>query len=178
MRYRLVAVGGTFDMLHRGHRALLEKAFEVGERVIIGVTSDPFAKKLHKPHKVDPYEDRMKALEDFLRERGYLHRASIVKLSDPYGPAVEDGEIEALIVSERTRDRGAEINRIRAAKGLRPLDLIKVDLVKAEDSKPISTTRIRRGKIDREGRVIKGADKSQKSNGSSTFHFPKESFEA
>ena len=158
MRYRLVAVGGTFDMLHKGHRALLEKAFEVGERVVIGVTSDAFAKELHKPHRVDSYEDRVRALGDFLRERGYLHRASIVELSDPYGPAVEDGDIEALVVSERTGDRGVEINRIRAAKGLRPLDLIKVDLVKAEDSKPISTTRIRRGEIDREGRVIKGRE--------------------
>jgi cytidyltransferase-like protein len=156
LRYRLVAVGGTFDMLHKGHRALLEKAFEVGERVIIGVTSDAFARRLHKPHKVDPYEARMRALEDFLRERGYLHRASIVELSDPYGPAIEDGEIEALVVSEGTGHRGGEINRIRAAKGLRPLDLIKVDLVRAEDSKPISTTRIRRGEIDREGRVIRG----------------------
>ncbi len=153
MRYRLVAVGGTFDTLHRGHRALLDKAFEIGERVIIGLTSDPFAKRLHKPHKIDPYEIRRAALEGFLRSRGYSHRVMIVELNDPYGPAIENGDIEALVVSKRTGGRGEEINRIRIAKGLRPLDLIKVDLVRAEDSKPISTTRIRRGAIDREGRV-------------------------
>lgn len=158
MRYRLVAVGGTFDMLHKGHRALLEKAFEVGERVVIGITSDPFAKRLHKPHKIDPYEVRRAMLEEFLRSRGLLQRASIVKLDDPYGPAIEDGDIEALVVSKRTGGRAEEINRIRIARGLKPLDLIRVDLVRAEDSKPISTTRIRRGAIDREGRVKGGRD--------------------
>ncbi|MEM2529714.1 MAG: phosphopantetheine adenylyltransferase [Candidatus Bathyarchaeia archaeon] len=157
MRYRLVAVGGTFDMLHRGHRALLDKAFEIGERVIIGLTSDSFAKRLHKPHRIDPYGDRMAALEGFLRSRGYWHRATIVELSDPYGPTIEDGDIEALVVSKRTGEKAEEINRIRIAKGLRPLDLIMVDLVRAEDSKPISTTRIRGGIIDREGRLKKAS---------------------
>ncbi|MEM2082336.1 MAG: phosphopantetheine adenylyltransferase [Candidatus Bathyarchaeia archaeon] len=153
MRYRLVAVGGTFDMLHRGHRALLDKAFEIGEMVIIGLTNDSFAKRLHKPHRIDPYEARRAALEGFLESRGYSHRATIVELNDPYGPTIEDGDIEALVVSKRTGERAEEINRIRIAKGFRPLDLIRVDLVRAEDSKPISTTRIRRGAIDREGRL-------------------------
>jgi cytidyltransferase-like protein len=156
LRYRLVAVGGTFDLLHKGHRALLEKAFEIGERVIVGLTNDPLARRLHKPHKVDPYEVRKAALEGFLKERGYLNRAVIVELRDPYGPTIEDDGMEALVVSRRTGGRAEEINRIRALKGLRPLELIRIDLVRAEDSRPISTTRIRRGAIDREGRV-KGA---------------------
>ncbi|RLI21218.1 phosphopantetheine adenylyltransferase, partial [Candidatus Bathyarchaeota archaeon] len=33
-KFKAVAVGGTFDEFHRGHRALLSKAFEVGERVL------------------------------------------------------------------------------------------------------------------------------------------------
>ena len=52
--FKLVGVAGTFDMLHKGHKALLRKAFEVGERVVIGLTTDEFAARMHKPHEVAP----------------------------------------------------------------------------------------------------------------------------
>ena len=41
-KYGKVAVGGTFDKFHEGHRLLIEKAFQIGENVLIGVTSDEF----------------------------------------------------------------------------------------------------------------------------------------
>ena len=44
-KFRVVATGGTFDEIHDGHLALISKAFEVGKKVIIGVTSDEFAAK-------------------------------------------------------------------------------------------------------------------------------------
>ena len=43
-RFRAVATGGTFDEIHAGHVALLARAFQEGDRVIIGVTSDEFVK--------------------------------------------------------------------------------------------------------------------------------------
>jgi len=45
-RYRAVAVGGTFDILHIGHEKLLAKAFELGELVFVGVTGDRLVSKL------------------------------------------------------------------------------------------------------------------------------------
>ena len=44
-KYKRVAVGGTFDKFHYGHRSLIAKAFEIGENVEIGVTSNVFAGK-------------------------------------------------------------------------------------------------------------------------------------
>lgn len=37
------AVAGTFSVLHDGHRALIAKAFEVGDEVLVGITSDAMA---------------------------------------------------------------------------------------------------------------------------------------
>ncbi|MEM2673784.1 MAG: adenylyltransferase/cytidyltransferase family protein, partial [Candidatus Bathyarchaeia archaeon] len=39
-RFRVVAVGGTFDELHKGHKTLLMTAFEHGENVLIGLCTD------------------------------------------------------------------------------------------------------------------------------------------
>ena len=86
-RFRLkkVAVGGTFDKLHRGHRQLLHAAFTAGEHVLIGLSTDSFVKALHKPHKVDRYEARLKELIRFLRNNDYLKRAQIIPLEDRFG---------------------------------------------------------------------------------------------
>jgi len=153
-KFQVVAVGGTFDLVHKGHRKLLDTAFEIGETVMIGVTSDRFAKKLHKPHKVDSYEIREKELKKLLRRKNRLGRSIIVGLEDPYGPTTKDNNIDALVVSQRTKPTAQLINRLRRRKGLRPLHIVPITLVHAQDSRPISTTRIRRGRIDREGRIL------------------------
>ena len=70
-KYALVAMAGTFDVLHRGHRKLLKQAFAIGGQVMIGVTTDEFARSLHKPHKFDPYLERKKQLERLLSDGDY-----------------------------------------------------------------------------------------------------------
>jgi len=150
-----VAVGGTFDEFHKGHQALLKKAFEVGNRVLIGVTSDDLVKKWEKPHKIATYEKRLDDLKSFLRSQGVLDRAEILPLHDPYGVTVSSKSLEGLVVSQETEARAYEINEKRRAKGLQPLKIIVVEMVLAENSVSVSTTRIRRKEIDREGRLLK-----------------------
>ncbi len=151
----MVAVGGTFDEFHRGHRALLLKAFEVGNYVLIGLCTDEFARELRKPHEVATYEERLKELEDFLRKHGVLSRAEIIPLHDPYGPTLSNTSLDAIVVSEETEPRAHEINKKRIAKGLPPLSIVVIRMVPAENHVSISTTRIRRREIDREGRLLK-----------------------
>lgn len=153
-RIHVVSVGGTFDVFHKGHSLLLEEAFKVGDKIVIGLTTDEFAESLRKPHKIDCYEKRLKDLIRFLAERGLEKRAIIVPLEDPYGPTIESDEIEGIIVSEETEPGAEEINRLRVKEGRRPLLIIVFMMILAEDGKPISSTRIRRQEVDRFGRLI------------------------
>ena len=54
-KFSLVATGGTFDIIHRGHLTLLANAFEISNKVIIGLTSDEFIQKKVTNH-VHTYE--------------------------------------------------------------------------------------------------------------------------
>jgi pantetheine-phosphate adenylyltransferase len=152
--YGAVAVGGTFDLLHAGHVRLLSKAFELGEIVFIGVSGDSLASRLRKTHRVRSFSARKRDLRRFLKSKGWLQRARIVELKNPYGPATRRKGIEALVVSEETRGSGRKVNSLRRLRGLPPLRLYVVRLVNAEDGLPISVTRILRGEIDTHGRSV------------------------
>jgi cytidyltransferase-like protein len=153
-RLKLVSVGGTFDVMHKGHWILLEECFKVGERVVVGLTTDEFVEEMKKSHAVDCYEKRLRELNRFLMERGLEKRATIVPLKDPYGPTIESDEIEGIIVSEETEPVAEEINKLRVGRGKKPLLMIVITMVLAEDGKPITSTRIRRQEVDRYGRLL------------------------
>ena len=131
------------------------KAIEVGEFILIGLCSDEFAKKMGKPHVTAPYEERLKELCDFLKSLGVSDKVEIVPLNDPYGNTLADRSIDALVVSEETEKTAIEINQKRSEAQLPPLKIITISMVPAENSTPISTTRIREGEIDREGRLLR-----------------------
>jgi pantetheine-phosphate adenylyltransferase len=152
-KYKKVAVGGTFDKFHQGHRLLIKKAFQVGDQVLIGVTSDKFG---GIKGEIEPCNVRMSNLNSLLEEQSnYI----ISRLDDPYGVTVDDETIDAIVVSPETEPTAFKINQIRGEKGMKPLDIITISMVLAEDGKPISSTRIRRGEIDPKGTVIKNNSK-------------------
>lgn len=152
MKYRTVATGGTFDHIHRGHLALLTRSFEVGERVVIGVTSDEFARKEGKEPD-QPYGARVEALETLIGSRFPGRDYLIARLDDYFGPGIASPEVEAIVVSKETAKRVPIANALRRSKGFPPLEVVTVGYVMAEDSRRISSTRIRNGEIDPQGRV-------------------------
>jgi cytidyltransferase-like protein len=153
-KFQKVAVGGTFDSLHQGHKALLSKAFEEGETVVIGLTSDAFVADMHKPHKTASYSQRCRELSGFLDQFGFTGRFEIVPLKDPIGLTISGKSLDALVVSKETEKTGRIINDKRADAGLPPLAILTVEMVPAENHTPISTTRIRKKEIDRNGHLL------------------------
>ena len=150
-RFEAAAVGGTFDLIHRGHDALLDAAFGAAETVIIGLSGDGFAAGRGK--RVGGYGARRGALEGHIRGR-YPGRAyEIRRLDDRFGPAATEARVGALIVSAETRPGAEELNAMRAERGAPPAEIITVPMALAEDGGRISSTRVRRGEIHPDGRL-------------------------
>ncbi|MBI0583863.1 MAG: inosine/xanthosine triphosphatase [Methanomassiliicoccus sp.] len=146
-----VALGGTFNVLHRGHRALLDRAFECGDEVLVGITSDAMARR--SKSAVRPLEQRIEALESYLRTRTGRWSVMVIDRPDEHVDVRED--LSVLVVSPETLATGGSINRGREARGLRPLRLELVPHVLAGDFLPISARRIAAGEIDAEGRLLR-----------------------
>jgi len=152
---RIVALGGTFEQPHKGHVKFISKALQVGDQVIIGLSSDSFLAARKKKHHVSSYEDRLSNLKSFLSRIGAIERVTIVPLDDPYGPTIVREEVSSIVVSPETLSTAIEINRIRIGKGMSPLRIYVIDFALAEDGRPISTSRVSEGVINRQGRLLK-----------------------
>ena len=151
--FSLVATGGTFDIIHRGHLTLLSNSFKISDTVIIGLTSDEFARKRGKT-LVNNYQTRLHNLTIIISKEFPSSSFDIRKLDDDFGPAVLTKEVEALVVSDETSTQGKVLNQLRASKNLPPVKIITIPMFLAKDGVRISTTRIRNSEIDIEGNSL------------------------
>jgi len=142
-----IVVGGTFDLFHKGHEALLKEAFSLGD-TFIGLTSDKMAKE-RKDRKIESYIKRKENLENFAKKEGV--KIKIKKIEDEIGFTLDD-DFDYLVVSEETQKNANKINELRSKKRLPKIKTKKISLVLAEDNKPISSTRIFNKEIDRNGK--------------------------
>ena len=151
-KFHLVALGGTFDILHKGHFALLQKGFSISSKVIIGITSDEFATKKGK-NLLHGYLERYNTLESTIKKNFPNSQFEISRLDNDFGPAVLEKEVEALVVSEETVEKGQILNKLRLERQLPPVEIVSVPMVLATDGKRISTSRIKNSEIDAEGNL-------------------------
>jgi len=150
--FDLVAMGGTFDVIHNGHMALLKKSFSISSKVIIGLSSDQLAVKRGKS-LVNDYSKRFSLLESAIEKNFPNSSYEISKLENDFGPAVVEGSVKALVVSEETSPKGLHLNELRAERNLPSVEIVVVPMVLAEDGKAISSTRIKNSEIDSNGNL-------------------------
>ena len=146
-----VVIGGTFDVLHKGHESLLSRAFELG-KVEIGLTSDKMAREIRN-RKIKNFKERKRELENFIIKE-FKVEPKITEIEDKFGFTL-NRDFDYIVVSPETYKTALEINRERRKIRKKPIKIAKIDFVLAEDGKPISAERIARDEIDREGKLLK-----------------------
>jgi pantetheine-phosphate adenylyltransferase len=151
--FNLTALGGTFDIIHVGHIELIQKAVSISGKIIIGLTSDSFILKNGKKI-INNFEQRSENLEKMIHEKFPDCSFEIAKLDDDFGPAVIEGDVDALVVSEETSKKGDILNTLRKERKLNPVEIITVPMKMASDGNRISSTRIRNSEIDSSGNVL------------------------
>jgi pantetheine-phosphate adenylyltransferase len=151
-KFDLVATGGTFDVIHKGHIVLLSKAFSISSKVIIGLTSDDMALSKGKNPQND-YTERLDTLVKTIKKNFPNREFEIKKLDTDFGPAVLEKEVQALVVSGEMSKQGNILNQLRKQKNLPLVDVIVVPMVLAKDGTRISTSRIKNQEIDFNGNL-------------------------
>ena len=152
-KFSLIAMGGTFDIIHFGHITLLSTAFDISEKVIIGLTSDEFVQKKGK-NPIHKYDERLKNLTSIIFKKFPNSYFEINQLNNDFGPAVFEKEVQALVVSDETKNQGNILNKLRIERNLSPVEIIVVPMTLAKDGKRISTTRIKNSEIDSDGNLL------------------------
>jgi len=141
-------IGGTFDRFHAGHLSLMKAGLSKCSSIEAWLTADRLAHS--KDSRVNPWDTRALEMKEALGDDA--GRVRFHTLEDHHGPAPAHADATAIICTEETHAECEEINRLREGSDLSPLHIISVGHVLAWDGEPISSSRIRAGEIDRNGK--------------------------
>ncbi|TPX59924.1 hypothetical protein PhCBS80983_g02118 [Powellomyces hirtus] len=133
LAYDNVAMGGTFDHLHAGHKILLTAAaWLTGKRLICGVMElDSSRLERKKGAKyMEPLDTRIQTVKKFLNliRRDKL-QYDVVPISDEYGPTRSEANIQAIVGSLETKKGCEAVNTLRANNKLPPLDVFTIHVL-------------------------------------------------
>ncbi|VVT56351.1 uncharacterized protein SAPINGB_P004995 [Magnusiomyces paraingens] len=153
----VVAVGGTFDHLHDGHRLLLTVAgYLAKEKLIAGITGSELLVNKKYAEVLESYLVRRSHVEEFLAYVFPQLEVETIMLHDPAGPTVLVENIDALVVSRETFKGGLQINKTRLDKGWKPLIVYDIGMLGCVEGNEqnnymdkLSSTDIRRLEFER-----------------------------
>ncbi|KIM65345.1 hypothetical protein SCLCIDRAFT_1212514 [Scleroderma citrinum Foug A] len=134
--YPVVALGGTFDHLHAGHKILLSMAAWITEKkLIVGLTDEVLLQRKSYRDLLEPFHTRVEKTRSFLQMFRQDLEYDLVAISDVYGPTGWDPNIQALVVSKETLPGATAIAKERARKGLPALETFVIDVISADSDK-------------------------------------------
>lgn len=152
-KYRHLVVAGTFDHLHFGHQQFLTEAISQAETAWCGVAARWSKNQKLLPESIQTYRNRTSQLIQFLKAKKWLGKTRLFRLQNPYQPAISSQVIDSIAVTQDSLKGALLINQLRTISNLSALKILKCPLIKADDAKRLSSSRIRLGEVNRQGLV-------------------------
>lgn len=150
-KYLHSILGGTFDHFHTGHEFFLKTALDFSKKLTIGLTTEVLHKSKDLADSIQDFQTRKDAIEEYMEMMDPAVIFEIIPLTDIYGTTLKEENIEAIFTTEHGIANTNSINEKRLKMGWNGLEVELVSLVKGDDGQVVSSTRIRRGEIDRTG---------------------------
>ncbi|EFN55928.1 hypothetical protein CHLNCDRAFT_145198 [Chlorella variabilis] len=132
LQFSKVAVGGTFDRLHAGHRLLLAATALLATRsIFVGITADALLATKKNRALLEGYAEREAAAVGYMQVVNPEATVVAGPLTNPKEPPLcaVDPEFDAIVVSEETVPGAHAINQTRAELGFPPLVIVVVGLI-------------------------------------------------
>lgn len=145
----VVALGGTFDHFHDGHKILLTAAlFLAKKKIIVGITDEELLAKKKYKELLQSYDYRKKIVVDFLNSVKPGLEIDAIAIRDVAGPTGYIEDIDSLVVSRETISGGSFINNLRKEKGFRQLKVHVINVIGGEEEdgfqNKLSSTQLRK----------------------------------
>jgi len=158
--YNSVAVGGTWDGVHYGHRKLLTLAISSvvpnAGKLLIGITTDEMLQQKDFANLIPPLKERIQGVRNFVDALapGMKNRIKIIPIKDAYGPPGSNpdeniyvgikNDFDALVLSHETLPTGSKLNQHRVQTlGMEPLKLLCTRRTEAHGMSSTALRRIR-----------------------------------
>ncbi|ODQ68139.1 hypothetical protein NADFUDRAFT_48790 [Nadsonia fulvescens var. elongata DSM 6958] len=162
-QHTIMAIGGTFDHLHDGHKILISVGgYLSNERLVIGVTGPELLKNKKYAEYLQDFDERVKKVRDFAH---FLFPDLVLQIeiiNDVYGPTATDPNIEGLVVSKETKEGAKAINEYRIQHNMNELVVYEIMIIgcvsgSAQDnwSDKLSSTQLRKKELELLGKSQK-----------------------
>lgn len=129
---QVVFSNGCFDILHLGHIDYLEKASQLGTKLIIGINSDSSVKRLKGPQRpIQPQHARMRMLAAlaFVDAVVLFDEDTPLELIKKLRPQVlvkgNDYSIQQIVGAKEVLQAGGEVKTIELIEGYSTTDIIE-----------------------------------------------------
>jgi len=153
VKFKHLVLAGTFDHLHQGHKSFIQTALNQSKTVFCGLTTKWVEKNKTLATALQSFNQRYSSLKKFLKTEQQGKKVKIFPLNDCFGPAIYQPSLEAIAATKESLAGAQLVNKKRKENNLSPLPIIISPLIRAQDKKIISSTRIRLGEINRQGLV-------------------------